>query len=101
MKHLMNNLYCDEDNFYGAINYLRQHHEKWSEKARSRDESEKAFVELIAHAIGDPIDDNIKTKSGSGQLEIVYKGIFMTIDDIIPPQSSEEISIIRFYQVCR
>jgi hypothetical protein len=97
----MANLYCDEDNFSGAINYLRQHHEKWSEKSRSTDESEKEFLDLIAHAIGHPIDENVKKKSGSGQLEIVHKGIFVTIDNIIPPHFSEEVSVIRFYQVCR
>lgn len=98
LKKLLSHLYCEEENFYGALNYLIQRHATWS--SITKDEAEEKFIGLIANAIGDPITERIKEISGSGQLEMVHKGIFMVIDNIPPPSFTEDVPFIRFYQTC-
>ena len=92
MKHLKDNLYCEEENFYGAILYLRHRHESWAQK--SLDESERDFVKAVERTAKEAVVN-------SGKIESVYKGVFMTIEGIIPPGHTKEISLVRLYQFCR
>lgn len=92
MKHLKDELYCEEENFYGAILYLRLRHDILAQK--SHNESERDFVKAIEHTAKEAVVN-------SGKIEPVYKGVFMTMERVILPGHTKEVSLVRLYQTCR